>query len=229
MDNLHESELVYASKNDEQEFEELLKIYDPIIHILSKRYFSNWLTYDDFLQYARIGLWEAVINYDLSLNVSFRFFAIMIIKRKLITLLKYSNRKKFRYHNESISCIRHKKNNEEWYIDDFVPSSDNAEEIVIQNDQYKLLLNLIRDIFVNEWTSYNEYNRKWLYKPVRSQLIILREFLEGAIDCNRDMYSIISINTGLNNKCIDNIIQKIRHKANKYIKINNISILDFTS
>lgn len=83
-----------AKKGDKKAFMEIATSYDRIIGYISNGYYLIGGEKDDLMQEGYIGLWSAINDYDESKNCSFRHFAEKCIKRKILTAIRASTRKK---------------------------------------------------------------------------------------------------------------------------------------
>lgn len=70
---------------------------------LSREYFAPGLDRDDLLQEASIGLWKACRDYRAALGVPFKPFAVMCVRRQLITAIKAATRDKHRPLNHALN------------------------------------------------------------------------------------------------------------------------------
>lgn len=98
--DLTDEELVLLAKaGDERAFEALLLRYDHLIDSITRKFFIQGTDINDVLQIARIGLWEAVQDFDQHKGL-FRPFMGMVVKRRLQSAVRQS----FRWVN--LPCIK---------------------------------------------------------------------------------------------------------------------------
>ncbi len=83
-----------AKQGDKKAFMEIATSYDRIIGYISNGYYLIGGEKEDLMQEGYIGLWSAINDYDQSKNCSFRHFAEKCIKRKILTAIRASTRKK---------------------------------------------------------------------------------------------------------------------------------------
>lgn len=95
-------ELVYlACENDEDAINILLNKYDALIKSVcdfyAKKYFYyiSGIDFDDLMQEARISLYFALKNYNSDSEFLFYSFVILVVKRRILTLLNGRYKKKF--------------------------------------------------------------------------------------------------------------------------------------
>ena len=127
-------ELLYMVRENELIKDILYKIYEPIIHKISRDFYEQYkyygYEYSDFLQEANILFEKAIMKYDESRESIFYTFVNLCIKRGLITFCKkISNSNKnlplFNYVNLADYDIADNKNDindwlENYDIDRFV-------------------------------------------------------------------------------------------------------------
>ena len=93
-------ELIYmVRENDDYSRDVLLKKYQPIIYSLASEYYSSFKSYgydyDDFIQESSIAFLMAVLHYNEEKNNTFYTFAVLCIRRKLLSFCrKISNSSK---------------------------------------------------------------------------------------------------------------------------------------
>lgn len=92
-----------AKNGDDKAFIEIFQSLKRIILYRTKKYFFYGGDKEDVMQEAMIGLFKAINAYDENKTASFRTFALLCIKRHLITTLKNSNSRKNRILNMAIS------------------------------------------------------------------------------------------------------------------------------
>lgn len=92
-----------AKNGDDKAFIEIFQSLKRIILYRTKKYFFYGGDKDDVMQEAMIGLFKAINAYDENKTASFKTFALLCIKRHLITVLKNSNSRKNKILNMAIS------------------------------------------------------------------------------------------------------------------------------
>lgn len=94
-----DEELVLLVKaGDDRAFEALLLRYNSLITNIARKFFIQGNDINDLLQIARIGIWEAVQNFDSSKGL-FRPFMGMVIKRRLNSALRQS------FNCQNLPCV----------------------------------------------------------------------------------------------------------------------------
>jgi RNA polymerase sigma factor (sigma-70 family) len=61
----------------------LMRQNDGLVHWVIRRYGSNLLSYDEALQAGRIGLWQALLHFDLARGTAFSTYAVVVIGRHI--------------------------------------------------------------------------------------------------------------------------------------------------
>jgi RNA polymerase sigma factor (sigma-70 family) len=63
----------------------LVRQHDGLVHYVLRRYVSSELSYEELLQVGRIGLWRAVLGYDVQRGIAFSTYAVVAIRNKVWT------------------------------------------------------------------------------------------------------------------------------------------------
>ena len=171
-----------ASEGDREAEEELSARYIPVIRKISRAYFILGGDIEDIIQEGTFGLISAIRQYSSDSNTSFRSFAVICIKNRIISAIK------------SAASGKHDPLNEGIPLDeiDFDSFSEyfrrSVEDIVIANDDHDRLIDFISATL----TSYEQS--------------VLSLYLDGL------SYSEISDKLKRDVKSIDNAVQRIRRK-----------------
>ena len=70
----------------------LVRQHEGLVHYVLRRYVSSELSYEELLQAGRIGLWRAVLGYDVQRGVAFSTYAVVAIRHKVWTASKRAQR-----------------------------------------------------------------------------------------------------------------------------------------
>jgi RNA polymerase sporulation-specific sigma factor len=101
-----DAELAARSRaGDGRAFEELARRYEAFMRRLATRWFAEGDDIDDLLQEALIGLYSATLQYRAGSGTPFHAFAHMCIRRRLITRIIASRRRKHEPLNEALSLF----------------------------------------------------------------------------------------------------------------------------
>ena len=123
-----EALLLAAQSGDEQATEELLQRYADMVKSCARGFFLVGGEAEDLIQEGMIGLYAAIVGYrDKESGSSFKNFAHLCVRRRIIDAVKRDSSKKNSPLNEGISA--------EWVDGWLVYSSLSPEDSVILNDQ----------------------------------------------------------------------------------------------
>ncbi|MDN4094365.1 sigma-70 family RNA polymerase sigma factor [Brevibacillus agri] len=105
-----EKELIqeYKENRSREAFEELLSRFESHLKYLVRDFYAKGYSQEDFKQEARIGFLEAIESYDPNHEDGKKFinYALFIAKRKIITCIIASKRKKYINMNTiSLDCV----------------------------------------------------------------------------------------------------------------------------
>ncbi|MGI6588169.1 MAG: sigma-70 family RNA polymerase sigma factor [Peptococcia bacterium] len=202
----NETELIkLAQRGDEKAQEILFKNYRGFIYYICQGYFLKDGEQQDLVQEAAIGFLEAIRAYDFTMNVKFRNFAFLCIKRELDSAVSRSNRKKRQILNNAISIYSNQENHNtrfgsSYYINEHLlkDEQDTPENNLIEKEGFKELI-----VFLQKELTCLEQN-----------VLLLR--------LQSYSYREITDILGIQPKAVDNAIQRVRRKIiNTYDKIKN--------
>lgn len=184
-----DTELVMMSRNGDASAEEfLMKKYSRLVRKEIRFLFIMGADSDDLLQEGMIGLVKAIRGYVPENNASFSTFATVCVRRQIRTAITSYNRKKHSPLNTYVSFYSGEDEGADM-IDIMCESDiDNPEKIVLAEEK-----------------------RNEIYKDIEEKLSdmekdILRLYLSGL------SYSDISMETGKNEKAVNNALTRIRLK-----------------
>jgi len=199
-----ELDVVVAAQNgNEDAMEYLLKRYQGLMSYICDKYYLKDGERDDLMQEAMIGFVQSVKGYKPESGKQFKNFAYLCIKRELDSCVKRSNRKKHMVLNEAVSMSNYNENEEEMegkavYLVDRDASGEIAspENTVVERESYNEILQTISTILS------------------RMELDVLVMRMMGM------SYNEITLALQLENKSVDNAVQRIRKKVNKSKALN---------
>ncbi|MDD7409898.1 sigma-70 family RNA polymerase sigma factor [Fusobacterium gastrosuis] len=189
--------IIEAQRGDEEAMNELIKIYFPLVSINTKNFFIIGAEKEDLVQEGLLGLLKAIKYYDPS-KTSFNNFAILCIRRQILSAIKSANSKKNMILNEAISnnLISDEYSTLEL---DFASNNSSPEEIFFSKNK---LENFQRFTLIN----FSELEKKVLEYIIRGY-----------------SYKEIAKQLEVSPKSIDNSIQRIRKKAETWLKTYNLN------
>lgn len=182
-DSLVKNLILQVRKEDQEAFEEMLEIYEPLISSFVNRFFNNGVVEqdaEDFRQELTVAFYNSILSYDLSQSdVSFGLYAKICMNNFFITQLRLLKKRK---NAETISL-----EGETWIFDEVKSGEDLSGEVIRREE----LRELNRKI---EATLSTFENKVWKY------------YVSGC--SSRE----IAETLGRTEKSIDNAIFRIRQK-----------------
>ncbi len=195
-DSLSDEELVKLSiLGDGFATERILARYKNLVRSKARTYFLAGADHDDIVQEGMIGLFKAIRDFDGERLSSFRGFAELCIKRQIITAVKTATRQKHMPLNTYVSLNNPIYEGEtEGFLEDVLSGSAEAdpEHLFISKENTKLLNLKIQEVLSE------------LEKTV------LALYLDGK------SYQEISEMLGKTHKCVDNALQRVKKKMEKF-------------
>lgn len=199
--DMTDEELIKRIKaEDKSALDFLIHKYKDIVNMKISKYYINGAEKEDIMQEGLIGLYKAIVGFDVQKQNSFKTFANLCIERQVITAIKGSNRQKHIPLNSYLSL------NSASYEND---NGDDEGELIEVLDA-----NPVEDPL--ETVTKNEY-----YKTVEKTIDeSLSDFEKRVLSRFIDGQSYVQIAEGLNSqvKSVDNAIQRIRKKAIKSLE-----------
>jgi len=194
--NMTDEELVSCAQNGDKKAEgTIISRYSEIVNMKARRFFIVGAEKDDIVQEGLIGIYKAIKSYSIDRDNSFKTFVNMCIERQLITAIKSSNRQKHIPLNSSFSL----------------------NGAAFDNDETSTLLDIIDFNLISD--PLEEIEKKEYLDSIQSKISgELSDFEKQVLDCFIQGKSYAEISEQLDTpvKSIDNAIQRIRKKANKY-------------
>jgi len=195
---------IYKKENkiDSEALRELIVRYTPMVNSKAGKYFVVGSEKSDIIQEGLIGLLFAIKNYNKNKNnTSFKTFANLCVDRKLITVLKTSNRQKQKPLNHAISL--NKK------LSDYIDESDNE----------------IMEVVDSGYNPFDEFINKEYYKGITEDLYsklsnhekqVFDEYVQGK------SYAEIAQKLNCQKKSVDTALTRIRRKGNDLLQDYNL-------
>ena len=179
--------LALASAGDLQAEETMIRRYSRVVRTLARPFFLTGGDQEDLLQEGMLGFLSALRSYDAGKNASFRTFAMLCIRRRLI------------------SAVRESTGTQNVSLDDCLSlESSLFDELSSRNDNMRGPEELLID-------------REEAQRRYQSLLQRLSEFEQSVLRCFlRGMsYREIAKTTKSSEKAVDNAVQRIRRKFQK--------------
>ena len=189
-----------AQKEDHFAVEYLVDKYKNFVRAKSRSYFLIGADKEDIIQEGMIGLFKAIRDYRVDKLTSFRAFAELCITRQIITAIKTATRQKHIPLNSYISFNKpiYDEESDRTLIDILSTTKiTNPEEIVISREEFIFIEKKMGEILSSlEWK-------------------VLMAYLEGK------SYQEIAIELKRHVKSIDNALQRVKRKLEKYLEDRN--------
>lgn len=183
-------------QKDDAAQEYILEKYKPLVKSKSRVYFLVGADNEDIIQEGMIGLYKAVRDFNFDKHASFRSFAELCINRQLITAIKAATRQKHLPLNNYVSLNKpaYDEDSQETFMDNLKSTeTDNPEAMIIGREARE---------------GIEEHLEKNLS---RFESIVLALYLD------KKSYAEISKITGKPEKSVDNALQRIKKKLEKYL------------
>lgn len=193
-----DEEIVAASQSgDKDATAYILDKYKGLVRGKTRGLFLIGSESEDLIQEGMIGLFEAVQNYSPDRDASFYSFAGLCVTRQLYSAVKAASRKKHAPLNGYVS------------LDQESETADGGEGL--QNYLESLKAVSAEDLFIDrENTALTEKKIMEALSPLEKKVLGL--YLNGVT------YTEIAVILGINQKAVDNALQRIKNKTKKLVQ-----------
>ncbi|MBC8531866.1 RNA polymerase sporulation sigma factor SigH [Christensenellaceae bacterium NSJ-53] len=176
----------------------LLNKYKNFVRSKARSYFLVGADHEDIIQEGMIGLFKAIRDYRPDKLSSFRAFAELCITRQIITAIKTATRQKHIPLNSYVSLNKpvYEEGSDRTLMDVLSGAkTQNPEDLIIGQEDYAGIESKIGEILSDlEWE-------------------VLTSYLQGK------SYQEISKELGRHVKSIDNALQRVKRKLDKYLQL----------
>lgn len=198
---MSDEEIVELAQQGEQfAIEFLVDKYKNFVRAKARAYFLIGADREDIIQEGMIGLFKAIRDYNGDKLTSFRAFAELCITRQIITAIKTATRQKHIPLNSYVSLNKPVYDEEsDRTLMDIITTNKvtNPEEIIISREEFVFIEKKMGEILSSlEWK-------------------VLMAYLEGK------SYQEISVDLKRHVKSIDNALQRVKRKLEKYLEDRN--------
>ncbi|MEQ8200933.1 MAG: RNA polymerase sporulation sigma factor SigH [Syntrophomonadaceae bacterium] len=195
---MQDEETVELAQQGEQfAIEFLIDKYKNFVRAKARSYFLIGADREDIIQEGMIGLFKAIRDYRVDKLTSFRAFAELCITRQIITAIKTATRQKHIPLNSYVSLNKpiYDEESDRTLMDIITTTGiTNPEEIIISREEYIFIEKKMGEILSSlEWK-------------------VLMSYLEGK------SYQEISVDLKRHVKSIDNALQRVKRKLEKYLE-----------
>jgi RNA polymerase sporulation-specific sigma factor len=186
--------------------EYLITKYKNFVRAKARSYFLIGADHEDIVQEGMIGLYKAIRDFRGDKLASFKAFAELCITRQIITAIKTATRQKHIPLNSYVSLdkpIYDDDTDRTLYdtLDTLTGLRSNPEEIYINQEEYNDIEDKIARVL-------SDLERKVLMLYLDG-----RSYQEIAVDLNRHV------------KSIDNALQRVKRKLEKYLSVREAVVL----
>ena len=202
-DNNTDEEIVEAVRNGESiALEYLINKYKNFVRAKARSYFLIGADREDIVQEGMIGLYKAIRDYKGDKLSSFKAFAELCITRQIITAIKTATRQKHIPLNSYVSLDKpiYDEDSDRTLLDVICGTRvSDPEELIINQEEFSGLEDKMAE-------TLSDLERKVLMLYLDG-----RSYQEIAVDLKRHV------------KSIDNALQRVKRKLEKYLEVRDIS------
>ncbi|MFY4777144.1 RNA polymerase sporulation sigma factor SigH [Metabacillus sp. RGM 3146] len=194
-------ELVHGDNSDALDF--LIRKYRNFVRAKARSYFLIGADREDIVQEGMIGLYKAIRDFKEDKLTSFKAFAELCITRQIITAIKTATRQKHIPLNSYVSLDKPIYDEEsDRTLMDIISGTKimDPEELIINQEEFD-------DIEVKMGELLSDLERK-----------VLALYLDGR------SYQEISEELNRHVKSIDNALQRVKRKLERYLELREISM-----
>lgn len=181
----------------------LIQKYKSFVRAKAKSYFLVGADHEDITQEGMIGLFKAIRDFQQDKQSSFRAFAELCITRQIITAVKTATRQKHMPLNSYISLDK------PIYDEESDRTLLDVLEATIALDPQELIISREK---------HGDMEGKLAELLSRLERDVLLLYLEGKT------YQEISVELNRHAKSIDNALQRVKRKLEKYLEESDIYI-----
>lgn len=189
-----------ANQGDTIALEYIITKYKNFVKSKAKSYFLVGADKEDIIQEGMIGLYKAIRDFDGSKTNSFKCFAEICITRQIITAIKTATRQKHIPLNSYVSLNKpiYDEESDRTLLDIIATSIiTDPEELIISKEELKNIESKMNEILS------------------KLELEVLELYLNGK------SYQYIADKLDRDVKSIDNALQRVKRKLEKYLENRN--------
>ncbi|MDR0136549.1 RNA polymerase sporulation sigma factor SigH [Metabacillus idriensis] len=194
-------ELVQNGDSESTDF--LISKYRNFVRAKASRYFLIGGEREDIVQEGMIGLYKAIRDFKVDKQASFKAFAELCITRQIITAIKTATRQKHTPLNSYVSLYKPLFEDDNHTLLDVIPGTKTMDPATLIINQEKAL-----DIEMKMAEMLSDLERK-----------VLALYMDGQ--------SYVEISEELNKhvKSIDNALQRVKRKLERYMEMRDYSLV----
>lgn len=191
---------VLAADGNTSAENELAMRYSRLVKICARPYFLAGGDSEDLTQEGMLGLLSAIREYSPDSNASFKTYAELCIRHRLISAVRSSLRMKHSPLNEYVSL-------------DEILSEETKSSAAINCEQFRRIPE--EQVLARE--SKNDFLSYFSRYLSKLEIEILSQYLDGL------SYTEIAQASGKTPKSVDNAVQRIRNKLARYLNLGDFS------
>lgn len=194
-------ELVHSGNSDALDY--LIHKYKNFVRAKARSYFLIGADREDIVQEGMIGLYKAIRDYREDKLTTFKAFAELCITRQIITAIKTATRQKHIPLNSYISLDKpiYDEESDRTLMDVITGAKImNPEELIINREQFSSIEDKMNELL-------SDLERK-----------VLALYLDG------QSYQEISEELNRHVKSIDNALQRVKRKLERYLEFREITL-----
>ncbi|GAA0374849.1 RNA polymerase sporulation sigma factor SigH [Paenibacillus sp. 79R4] len=199
-----DEDIVEAVQNgDSEALEYLINKYRSFVRAKARSYFLIGADREDIIQEGMIGLYKSIRDFRGDKLASFKAFAELCITRQIITAIKTATRQKHIPLNSYVSLDKpiYDEDSDRTLLDIICGSQVcDPEELIINQEEFVGLEDKMSEIL-------SDLERKVLMLYLDG-----RSYQEIAVDLDRHV------------KSIDNALQRVKRKLERYLEIRDVGI-----
>lgn len=204
LETLEDEELVkMVQDGNSQALDYLIKKYKNFVRAKSRSYFLIGADREDIIQEGMIGLYKAIRDFREDKLSTFKAFAELCITRQMITAIKTATRQKHIPLNSYISLDKpiYDEESERTLMDVLSGTSKlNPELLLINREQFNDIEDKMTEVLSD------------LERQVLMHYLDGRSYQEISDDLNRHV------------KSIDNALQRVKRKLERYLEIRELTL-----
>lgn len=201
-DRMLDEEIVLSARDgNATSLEYIINKYKNFVRAKARSYFLIGADKEDIVQEGMIGLYKAIRDFRNDKLSSFRAFAELCITRQIITAIKTATRQKHIPLNSYVSLNKpiYDEESDRTLLDILTATKiTDPEELIISREELVSIESKIGEILSN------------------LELEVLMSYLQGK------SYQEIACDLDRHVKSIDNALQRVKRKLEKYLEIKDI-------
>lgn len=194
--------VVMIQGGNTQALDYLIRKYKNFVRARSRSYFIIGADREDIIQEGMIGLYKAIRDFRADKLASFKAFAELCITRQMITAIKTATRQKHIPLNSYVSLDKpiYDEDSDRTLLDVLSGTSKlDPETLVINREQFNDIENKMTEVLSD------------LERQVLMHYLDGRSYQEISNDLNRHV------------KSIDNALQRVKRKLERYLEIREFT------